>query len=111
MAHGSEYVPWSVYDKHLEETKVGYDRLKGLEEEVKGNEETGRPSLRSELGKRIDRSNAILISILIIILARIIIDWFIVEPKLAQLQTLELWKAQHERITKEQLRWKDPVTP
>lgn len=52
------------FEKHLEDTEQGYDRLRELEEEVgalnaelKGDRETGRMSLRQDLTATIERNS------------------------------------------------------
>ena len=55
MANGEDAaVTWKDFNKHLEESKHGFERISGLEEEVMGNEKTGRPSLRIDLTSMIE---------------------------------------------------------
>jgi len=79
MGNG-EYVTWSQYDKHLEETKDGYERLSRVEAEVLGDGQSQRPSLRVELSGKIDKTNKLITRIgypiLIALVVRLVMDWF-----------------------------------
>lgn len=98
--NGDSPVTWDKYNEHLEDVKEGYARLGRLEAEVMGDLESGRPSLRHELGARIDKTNTILkaigIPIIIAIVVKIVMDWYLFQPTLSQLRTLETWKTQQE---------------
>lgn len=46
--NGNEYVDWETFREHCDEAKEDIARLGQVEEELMGNEVTGRASLRQE---------------------------------------------------------------
>jgi hypothetical protein len=76
MTSRDGYVDWDTYAAHLQEAKGGFERLDKLDAEVLGDNKTGRPSLRMELSNKLDQSRNIQAAILVIILGRVVFDWF-----------------------------------
>ena len=80
MPNGDKpYVGWDWVEKHLKERDVDRDTLHRLDAEVMGDEQTGRLSLRAELGEKVDRMNGRIAkvggSIIGAILVKYILDW------------------------------------
>lgn len=54
MTNPEAPVTWRDYQKHLDETMQGYQRLALLEAEIKGDATTGRLSLRMDMASLIE---------------------------------------------------------
>jgi len=62
MAGYTGFVTKNEFENHLEDIKRGYERLNSVEEELLGNSDTGRKSLRMEFTGLIEKLTASFIS-------------------------------------------------